>query len=133
MRGCSRLAKEHAALPPLQAGNEEDIEKYSKRTVRVTREHNEECKRLLKLMGVPIIEAPSEAEAQCAALNREGLVRAISGAALVGHKAAYGAQSVVCGGWGGLSSGRGALPQAWRRGEHGPACLLCLLLSGSRS
>ena len=50
------------------------MEKYSKRTVRVTREHNEECKRLLRLMGVPVIEAPSEAEAQCAWLNKEGLV-----------------------------------------------------------
>ena len=35
----------------------EDVEKYSKRTVRVTKDHNDECKRLLKLMGVPIIEA----------------------------------------------------------------------------
>ena len=60
----------------LQAGNQEDVEKYSKRTVRVTREHNEECKRLLGLMGVPVVEAPSEAEAQCAQLCKEGLVRA---------------------------------------------------------
>ena len=27
------------------------------------------------LPGVPVIEAPSEAEAQCAQLNKEGLVR----------------------------------------------------------
>ncbi len=39
-----------------EAGNAEDIEKYSKRTVRVTREHNEECRRLLQLMGVPVLE-----------------------------------------------------------------------------
>jgi len=38
-----------------QAGNQEDIAKYSKRTVRVTQQHNDECKRLLTLMGVPII------------------------------------------------------------------------------
>jgi flap endonuclease-1 len=61
-----------------EAGNQEDIEKYSKRTVRVTREHNEECKRLLKLMGVPVIEAPSEAEAQCAQLCKDEVVYAIS-------------------------------------------------------
>ena len=30
--------------------------KYSKRTVRVTQQHNEECRRLLRLMGVPVIE-----------------------------------------------------------------------------
>ncbi|EFN50740.1 hypothetical protein CHLNCDRAFT_37697 [Chlorella variabilis] len=61
-----------------EAGNAEDVEKYSKRTVRVTREHNEECKRLLRLMGVPVLEAPSEAEAQCAQLCKDGLVYGIS-------------------------------------------------------
>ncbi|KAH7542876.1 hypothetical protein FEM48_Zijuj02G0121700 [Ziziphus jujuba var. spinosa] len=38
----------------------------------VTKQHNDDCKRLLKLMGVPVIEAPSEAEAQCAALCKSG-------------------------------------------------------------
>lgn len=61
-----------------EAGNTEDVEKYSKRTVRVTREHNEECKRLLRLMGVPVLDAPSEAEAQCAQLCKDGLVYGIS-------------------------------------------------------
>ncbi len=42
--------------------------------VRVTREHNEECRRLLKLMGVPVLEAPGEAEAQCAQLCKDKLV-----------------------------------------------------------
>lgn len=40
----------------VQTGTAEDVEKYSKRTVRVTKQHNDECKRLLTLMGVPIIE-----------------------------------------------------------------------------
>lgn len=35
---------------PLQAGNQEDVEKYSKRAVKVTRQHNEECQQLLRLM-----------------------------------------------------------------------------------
>ena len=39
-----------------QGGDEADIAKYSKRTVRVTQQHNDECKRLLQLMGVPIVE-----------------------------------------------------------------------------
>ena len=31
--------------------------------------------RLLGLMGVPVLQAPSEAEAQCAALAKQGVVR----------------------------------------------------------
>ncbi|CAL5401961.1 unnamed protein product [Camellia sinensis] len=61
----------------MQPGNKEEIEKFSKRTVKVTKQHNDDCKRLLKLMGVPVIEAPSEAEAQCAALCKSGKVYAV--------------------------------------------------------
>lgn len=40
----------------------------------MTKVHNDECKKLLRLMGVPIHEAPSEAEAECAALCKAGKV-----------------------------------------------------------
>jgi len=59
-----------------ETGTAEDVEKFSRRTVRVTREHNAECQKLLKLMGVPYIIAPTEAEAQCAVLARAGKVYA---------------------------------------------------------
>lgn len=59
-----------------ETGTAEEVEKFSRRTVRVTREHNAECQRLLKLMGVPYIIAPTEAEAQCAVLARAGKVYA---------------------------------------------------------
>ncbi|XP_023531871.1 flap endonuclease 1 isoform X1 [Cucurbita pepo subsp. pepo] len=62
----------------IEVGNKEDIEKFSKRTVKVTKQHNDDCKRLLRLMGVPVIEAPSEAEAQCAALCKLGKVYAVA-------------------------------------------------------
>ncbi len=42
--------------------------------LQVTGEHNEDCKKLLRLMGVPVIDAPSEAEAQCAAMAKAGVV-----------------------------------------------------------
>uniref|UniRef100_A0A5B6ZGV8 Flap endonuclease 1 n=1 Tax=Davidia involucrata TaxID=16924 RepID=A0A5B6ZGV8_DAVIN len=62
----------------LKTGNKEEIEKFSKRTVKVTKQHNDDCKKLLRLMGVPVIEAPSEAEAQCAALCKSGKVYAVA-------------------------------------------------------
>ncbi|KAF2174216.1 hypothetical protein M409DRAFT_62322 [Zasmidium cellare ATCC 36951] len=59
-----------------ETGTAEEVEKFSRRTVRVTREHNAEAQRLLKLMGIPYIIAPTEAEAQCAVLARGGKVYA---------------------------------------------------------
>jgi len=73
-----------------ETGTAEDVDRFSRRTVKVTKVHNEECRRLLKLMGIPVIvvrafisfisqliipiQAPSEAEAQCAELARGGKV-----------------------------------------------------------
>lgn len=61
-----------------KADDQENVNKFSRRLVRVTRQHNEDCKKLLQLMGVPIICSPSEAEAQCAQLCKEGLVYAVA-------------------------------------------------------
>ena len=59
-----------------ETGTAEEVERFSRRTVRVTREHNDDCKKLLTLMGVPYIDAPTEAEAQCAVLAKAGKVYA---------------------------------------------------------
>lgn len=56
--------------------NKEEMDKHSKRLARAGRKENEDCKRLLRLMGVPVILAPMEAEAQAAALCKAGLVYA---------------------------------------------------------
>lgn len=57
-------------------GDEEKIAKMAGRTVRVTKEQNEQAKQLLHLMGLPTVDAPSEAEACCAGLAKAGKVYA---------------------------------------------------------
>jgi flap endonuclease-1 len=75
-----RMQRKTEALASLEeakeTGDAEEVERFSRRTVRVTREHNDECQRLLKLMGIPYIIAPTEAEAQCAVLAKAGKVYA---------------------------------------------------------
>ena len=58
----------------VESGTVADIEKFSKRTIVMTKQHQEDCKRLLGLMGMPVITAPCEAEAQCAELASGGVV-----------------------------------------------------------
>lgn len=76
----ARRGKREEAVAELKAavesGDAEQVLKSTKATVRVSKEQNEETKRMLRLMGVPVVEAPSEAEATCAALCRDGKVYA---------------------------------------------------------
>jgi flap endonuclease-1 len=60
----------------VEDGNVEEQDKHSKRLVRAGGKENEECQKLLELMGVPVVLAPCEAEAQAAALAKSGQVYA---------------------------------------------------------
>ncbi|MXQ90755.1 hypothetical protein E5288_WYG016051 [Bos mutus] len=72
-----RRAEAEKQLQEAQAaGAEAEVEKFTKRLVKVTKQHNDECKHLLSLMGIPYLDAPSEAEASCAALVKAGKVYA---------------------------------------------------------
>ncbi len=53
-------------------GNEESMLKYSKQFIRLTKEMNEESKELIDALGLPCIQAPSEADAQLAHICKEG-------------------------------------------------------------
>ncbi|EDW91865.1 flap endonuclease 1 [Drosophila yakuba] len=71
-----REEAEKALKAATDAGDDAGIEKFNRRLVRVTKEHANEAKELLTLMGVPYVDAPCEAEAQCAALVKAGKVYA---------------------------------------------------------
>ncbi|KAJ2720259.1 Elongation of fatty acids protein 2 [Coemansia sp. Benny D115] len=57
-----------------EEGDADEMLKQMKRLSKVTPLINEQAKRLLKLMGVPYVTAPCEAEAECAALAKAGKV-----------------------------------------------------------
>lgn len=69
------LLKEEAQLKYNQAKQKEDIDdmkKYAARTSKLTPEMVEEAKSLIKSLGVPVIQAPSEGEAQAAFMVKKG-------------------------------------------------------------
>lgn len=43
------------------------------RSIKITQEMTNDAKKLIKMIGCPVIEAPCEAEAQCAAIVKHGL------------------------------------------------------------
>lgn len=56
----------------VEEGRKEDIQKYAQQTSRITKDMLQDAQRLLKSMGIPYIQAPSEGEAQAAFLAMRG-------------------------------------------------------------
>jgi len=71
----SRREKAQGATEALaemaEDGDKAEMLKLEKRTVRATKEMTEDCKKLLQLMGVPVVQAAGEAEATCADLVKQ--------------------------------------------------------------
>lgn len=42
-----------------EEGDQENIDKFNRRLVKVTKQHNEDCKKLLRLMGIPYVDVCS--------------------------------------------------------------------------
>ena len=57
-----------------EEGDEEGMKRWGARAARLSFDEVDEVKELLGVMGVPVVEAPSEADPQCAQLNKEGTV-----------------------------------------------------------
>jgi flap endonuclease-1 len=71
-----RVKAEAAMKVATENENVDEMDKQSKRLVRAGRKENEDCMKLLQLMGIPVIQAPCEAEAQASALAKAGKVYA---------------------------------------------------------
>lgn len=75
-----RMAKQEAAKLYKEAVKKEDIEemrKYAARTSKLSDEMIEDAKLLIKALGLPVIQAPSEAEAQAAHITNKGKAFAV--------------------------------------------------------
>lgn len=72
-------AKEEAKrrMEEAKARGEVELKTYAQAMVRITDEIVEESKKVLGLMGIPVVQAPSEGEAQAAHMARQGLAYAV--------------------------------------------------------
>lgn len=73
--------KKHAQKLYERAKQDEDTDsmrKYASRTTRLTKDLIEEAKELISALGVPVIHAPAEAEAQAAHIVKKGEAYAVA-------------------------------------------------------
>jgi flap endonuclease-1 len=58
----------------LEETDPDELIKLQKKSVKFSKLHSNECKEILELMGIPYVQAPEEADPQCAYMVKEGLV-----------------------------------------------------------
>lgn len=62
----------------IENGETSRVEVLFKRTIPVTSKHQEETKKLIRLLGLPVVSAPFEGENQCASLVKSGFANAVA-------------------------------------------------------
>ena len=72
-----RKLKQSYIIKLNETTNEKEKIKYLKKTVSIGKKELDECRELLELMGIPYINAPEEADSQCAYLAKNGFVDAV--------------------------------------------------------
>lgn len=70
-RKALKLEAEKKFLEAKKIRDEKEMKKYASRTSRLSKEMVEESKELISLLGIPIVQAPSEGEAQAAYMVKE--------------------------------------------------------------
>jgi flap endonuclease-1 len=74
-----KIRKEEAEANKQEAeeqGDAEKVLKYAGMSVKVSPQMTADAKELVRLLGLPVVEAPSEAEAQCSVMSKAGIVYA---------------------------------------------------------
>lgn len=66
-----KLEAEKKFLEAKKREDREEMKKYASRTTRLNKEMIEESKELISLLGIPIVQAPSEGEAQAAYMVKQ--------------------------------------------------------------
>lgn len=62
----------------IEDGDMDKVLKFANQSVRVTPQMTADAKELVRLLGLPVIEAPCEAEAQCSVMAKKGIVYAVA-------------------------------------------------------
>ena len=71
-RNALKIEAEKKFLEAKERMDVEEMKKYAARTSRLSKDMVEEAKKLVSLLGIPSIQAPSEGEAQAAYMVKEG-------------------------------------------------------------
>ena len=75
-RRAKKEEAEEQMTKALESGDQDALLKATKRSVRADKKMHSDCIRLLRLLGCCVVEAPSEAEASCAAIVKANLAYA---------------------------------------------------------